>query len=47
MKEEEEKECILSPHASDSSKNASGPIGIPLFEAPQAPGYKPNPSEEG
>ena len=36
-----------SPHASGSSKNASNPIGIPLFRAPQAPGDKPNPSEEG
>ena len=30
-----------------SSKNASGPVGIPLFGAPQATGDKPNPSEVG
>ena len=36
-----------SPHASGSSKNASDPVGITLFGAPQAPGDKPNPSEEG
>ena len=30
-----------------SSKNASDPVGIPLFGAPQALGDKPNPSEEG
>ena len=43
--------CVLSqgrsPYASDSSKNASDPIGIPLFEAPQAPRDKPNPSGGG
>ena len=36
-----------SPHASGSSKNASEPAGIPFFGAPQAPGDKPNPYEEG
>ena len=35
------------PNAIGSSKNASDPVGIPLFVAPQAPGDKPNPSEEG
>ena len=35
------------PNATGSSKNASDPVGIPLFGAPQAPGDKPNPSEEG
>ena len=35
------------PNAIGSSKNASDPVGIPLFGAPQAPGDKPNPSEEG
>ena len=35
------------PNTTGSSKNASGPVGIPLFGAPQAPGDKPNPSEEG
>ena len=35
------------PNAAGSSKNASDPVGIPLFGAPQAPGDKPNPSEEG
>ena len=35
------------PNAIGSSKNASDPVGIPLFRAPQAPGDKPNPSEEG
>ena len=35
------------PNAIGSSKNATDPVGIPLFEAPQAPGDKPNPSEEG
>ena len=33
----------LGPHATGSSKNASGPVGIPLFGAP---GDKPNPSDE-
>ena len=32
------------PNAIGSSKNASDPVGIPLFGAP---GDKPNPSEEG
>ena len=36
-----------NPHTSGSSKNASDPIDIPLFRAPQAPGDKPNPSKEG
>ena len=36
-----------SPHAPGISKNASDPVGIPLKGAPQAPGDKPNPSEEG
>ena len=36
-----------SPYSSGSSKNASGPVGIPFFGAPQAPGDKLNPSEEG
>ena len=31
------------PNMTGSSKNASGPVGIPLFGAP---GDKPNPSEE-
>ena len=35
------------PNATGSSKNASDPVGIPLFGAPQASGDKPNPSEEG
>ena len=35
------------PNAIGSSKNASDPVGIPLFGAPEAPGDKPNPSEEG
>ena len=35
------------PNAAGSSKNASDLVGIPLFGAPQAPGDKPNPSEEG
>ena len=35
------------PNAIGSSKNALDPVGIPLFGAPQAPGDKPNPSEEG
>ena len=35
------------PNTRGSSKNASDPVGIPLFGAPQAPGDKPNPSEEG
>ena len=35
------------PNAIGSSKNASDPVGIPLFGAPQVPGDKPNPSEEG
>ena len=30
------------PNAIGSSKNASDPVGIPLFGAPQAPGDKPN-----
>ena len=36
-----------SPRASGSSKNATGPVGIPLFRAPQALGDELNPSEEG
>ena len=36
-----------SPHASGKAKNTFGPVGIPLFGAPQAPGNKPNPSEGG
>ena len=36
-----------SPHAPGISKNASNPVGIPLKGAPQVPGDKPNPSEEG
>ena len=35
------------PNATGSSKNASDPVSIPLFGAPQASGDKPNPSEEG
>ena len=35
-----------SPHTSGSSKNASDHVGI-LFGAPQAPGKKPNPSDQG
>ena len=35
------------PNATGSSKNASDPVGIPIFGAPQASGDKPNPSEEG
>ena len=37
----------LSPHVPSISKNASNPVGISLKGAPQAPGDKPNPSEEG
>ena len=29
------------------SKNTSGPVGIPLKGAPQAPGDRPNSSKEG
>ena len=36
-----------SPDASGTSKNASGPVGISLFGAPQAPSDKPHLSEEG
>ena len=36
-----------SPHASGKAKNTFGPVGIPLFGVPQAPGNKPNPSEGG
>ena len=32
-----------SPHVSGKAKNTFGPVGIPLFGAPQAPGNKPNP----
>ena len=35
------------PNTTGSSKNSSGPIGIPLFGGPQVPNDKPNPSEEG
>ena len=35
------------PNATGSSQNASDPIGILLFGAPQASADKPNPSEEG
>ena len=35
------------PNMTGSSKNASDPVGIPLFGVPQVPGDKPNPSEEG
>ena len=35
------------PSATGSSKNVSDPVSISLFGAPQAPGDKPNPSEEG
>ena len=35
------------PNATGSTKNASDPVGIPLFGVPQASGDKPNPSEEG
>ena len=34
-------------HAPSIFKNASDPIDIPLKGVPQAPGHKPNPSEEG
>ena len=30
-----------SPHASGKAKNTFGPVGIPLFGAPQAPGNNP------
>ena len=30
-----------NPHASGKAKNTFGPVGIPLFGAPQAPGNKP------
>ena len=30
-----------SPHTSGKAKNTFGPVGIPLFGAPQAPGNKP------
>ena len=33
-----------NPHASGKAKNTFGPVGIPLFGAPQAPGNKPNPT---
>ena len=36
-----------SPHASGKAKNIFGPVGIPLFGAPQAPGNKPNHPEGG
>ena len=36
-----------SPHTSGKAKNTFGPVGIPLFGAPQAPGNKPNPPEGG
>ena len=36
-----------SPHASGKAKNTFGPVGIPLFKAPQAPGNKPNSPEGG
>ena len=36
-----------SPHASGKAKNTFGPVGIPLFGAPQAPGNKPNLPEGG
>ena len=36
-----------SPHASGKAKNTFGPVGIPLFGAPQAPGNKPNPPRRG
>ena len=36
-----------SPHASGKAKNTFGPVGIPFFGAPQAPGNKPNPPEGG
>ena len=35
------------PDTPDSSKNASGPISIPIKGEPQAPGYKPSSSKEG
>ena len=35
------------PNMLGGSKNASGPIGIPLKGLPQVPGDKPKPSEEG
>ena len=35
------------PNTIGSSKNASGPVGVSLFGAAQAPDDKPNPSEEG
>ena len=37
----------LKPNVTGSSKNASDPVSIPLFGAPQALGDKPNPSKEG
>ena len=36
-----------SPHASGKAKNTFGPVGIPFFGAPQAPGNKPNLPEGG
>ena len=36
-----------SPHASGKAKDTFGPVGIPLFGAPQVPGNKPNPPEGG
>ena len=36
-----------NPYAPAISKNAWDPVGIPLKGVPQAPGDKPNPSEEG
>ena len=34
---------VRSPHASGKAKNTFGPVGIPLFGAPQTPGNKSNP----
>ena len=40
--------CRAVAHAHPAgSKNALGPVGIPLFGAPQASGNKPNPPEGG
>ena len=37
----------VGPDVPGIPKNTMGPVGIPLKGVPQAPGNKPNPSEEG
>ena len=36
-----------NPDTPGDSKNAPGPVSMPLKGAPQVPGDKPNPSKEG